>query len=306
MTNFRIFYVFLSRSLKYYNLIMVFTKRVKSAKFNIRPVVNTGIIYMQNLPKIILIIFALTFLGLVFFRPSKALAQLNSIGIATFVPINNDKVDDGDIVVATSRGYTVSTTPYDTGIAGVVSKNPAISIKTNGTRQGYPVVNIGTVIVKVTGENGNIKKGDYLATSSVPGAGMKIKQNGYVLGQAMEDVKFSKPKDVKTVAVTLNLHYLQLGAPISNSLLDIFNLSKIATYEKPSRVIQYVVAAIIILISFGCGFLIFAKAVNTGLEALGRNPLAGRMIQLSIVFNLILIAVIIMAGTALAYLVIRL
>ncbi len=260
---------------------------------------------MKKLSKLILIILALTLLKSVF-PTLKAQAQLSSIGIATFLPINNSKVEDGDIIVSNSRGYSISTVPFDSSIAGVVTKKPSISIKTDSDTKGYPVVSVGTVFVKVTGESGNIKKGDFIATSSTPGTGMKVKTNGYVLGQALDNVTFAHPKDINTVPLSLNLHYLQLGAPINNSLLDIFNLSKIATYETPTRVIQYIVAAVIVLISFGCGFFIFAKAVNTGLEALGRNPLAGRMIQLSIVFNLILIAVIIMAGTALAYLVIRL
>ncbi len=240
------------------------------------------------------------------FYVPKTHAQLGGVGIANYLPINNSKVEDGDIIVSTPKGNFLSTTPYDNAIAGVVETHPAVAIRSKGNSNGYPVINAGTVYVKVSGINGNIKKGDFIATSSIPGTGMKLTQNGYSLGQASENITFTNKKEIKLVLIALNLHYLQLGSPVNSSLLDILNLSKVATYEQPTRVLQYVVAAIITLSSFGIGFLIFAKAINTGIEALGRNPLAGKQIQFSIIFNILLIIVIVAAGTALGYLVIRL
>jgi len=260
---------------------------------------------MQKVFKIIALVTIIIGLS-VFAAPKKAHSQVGSSGIATYLPISSSKVEDGDIIIATDKGYSKSTTPYDSRIVGVVSTSPAISIKTNGQNKEYPVSGSGTAFTKVTGENGSIKKGDFITTSTTPGAGMKATDSGYVIGVSLDNVTFAKKSEVKLLEVTLNPHVVQFGSQLSSSLLDIFKLSKVAAYEKPSKVLQYIVAATIVIATFGCGFLIFAKAVNTGLEALGRNPLAGRMIQLSIVFNLLLILAVIAAGTALAYLVIRL
>ena len=232
-------------------------------------------------------------------------SAVTSIGVATHLPVQGDRIEDGDIVVATIKGYFLSRHPYEPQLAGVITMHPAIVLKTSTQKNTYPVINVGSVNVKVAGVNGDIKKGDYIASSNLPGTGMKATKSGYVLGNALEDVKFSSKTDVKLIPLTLNMHFLQLGNPVRSSLLDIFTLSKIATYEQPVKVFQYVVAAFIVVASFTTGFLIFAKVVNTGIQAIGRNPLAGRMIQLSIVFNVGLIIIILMTGIIMAYIILN-
>jgi hypothetical protein len=83
-------------------------------------------------------------------------------------------------------------------------------------------------------------------------------------------------------------------------------LSALAAYDEPLKVFKYVISSIIIIASFAFGFIIFSRVINTGIEALGRNPLAGRMIQLSILFNVILVIIIIMSGLGLVYIFLRL
>ncbi len=241
--------------------------------------------------------------------PQAAADSISSIGIANYQVISAEKVEDGDIIVSTGKGYFLSLEQYDPRVSGIVTVNPAISLRTsesNTSKNSYPVVNSGTVNVKVSGANGDVKRGDYITTSTTPGTGMKADKTGYVIGTAQHDMKFANKNDIQLITVALNFHFLQLGSPVSSSLLDVFSLSRIAAYEQPLRVFQYVMASIILLASFVFGFLIFAKVVNTGVEALGRNPLAGKMIQLSILFNVVLIIVIIMTGVSLAYIVIRL
>jgi hypothetical protein len=235
-----------------------------------------------------------------------AAQSISSIGIANYQVISASKVEDGDIIVSTGKGYFLSTDQYDPRVSGIVTTTPAITLRTTRQAGAYPVVNAGLVNVKVSGINGNIKRGDFITSSTIPGTGMRADKTGYVIGTAQFDMKFTDKSEIQLVTVSLNFHFLQLGSPVSSSLLDVFSLSRIAAYEQPLRVFQYVVASIILLSSFVFGFLIFAKVVNTGVEALGRNPLAGRMIQLSILFNVVLIIVIIMTGVSLAYIVIRL
>lgn len=260
---------------------------------------------MEKLLKIALFIFVLAAAIFITSPPQKAYAQLGSIGIANYLPISDSKIEDGDIIVASNKGYYKSRIPYETGMVGVASLNPAVAIKSSGEK-GTPVISTGTVYTKVTDEGGAIKKGEFITTSSIPGTGMKAEDSGYVLGKAASDMTFSKKGEIRLLLVSLSPQFMQTETKTSNSIFNIFKLSEIAAYEKPTRILQYIVATIITIVTFGCGFFIFAKAVNTGLEALGRNPLAGRMIQFSLIFNLIMIIVIIVVGTGLAYLVLRL
>ncbi len=232
-------------------------------------------------------------------------ANIGSIGVAIYLQVNGKPIEDGSIIITSPKGYFISTVAYDPRAAGVISLSPAVVLKLRGQR-GYPVITSGTVNVKVTGTNGNIKRNDPIAVSSIPGTGMKAEENNNSIGSAVEAVSFSEPTEVKIVPIMLNLQAQNTSSSTGNSLLSIFNVGRIATYEKPLKVIQYVVAGFIVIISFASGFLIFARAVNTGIEALGRNPLAGRMIQLSIAFNIFLIVIIVLAGVSIAYVILRL
>lgn len=238
--------------------------------------------------------------------PQTSAADITSVGIANYLPIQAERVEDGNIVVVTQDGYFLSKVPYDSQAIGVVSTKPAISLKTTSEKGTYPVVNFGNVTVKVSGTNGNIKRGDAIATSSLPGVGMKATQTGYVVGDALLDVTFANKNDVKTIPMALNIHFYQSDTQANNSILDLLSMGRVAGYQQPFRVLQYIIAGIIVIASFLFGFLIFGKTISTGIEALGRNPLAGRMIQLSIIFNVVLIIIIIMSGITLSYILIRL
>jgi len=261
---------------------------------------------MKNLLKALTLIIFLLTLAIGVTCPPKAHAQINSIGIASYLDISGDKIEDGSIVVVSDKGYSISKTPYESNIVGVVNLSPAVSLKTDKQKKGFPVVTSGTVYVKVNGTNGTIKKGNSITTSAVRGTGMKASDSGFVLGEALNDAVFAKANETKIISVAVSPHFFQQGNQFSNSILDVFKLSKIAAYEKPSKTLQYILSAIIVVLSFGSGFLILSRIIAKGIEALGRNPLAGRMIQLSIIFNVLLIVVIVAAGSALAYLVIRL
>ena len=230
--------------------------------------------------------------------------DVSSIGIATYMDVGV-QVEDGDIISGTGKGYILSKITYDPQVVGVVASKPAIALKTEPNQKGVPVVNVGTVSVKVSGSNGNIKQGDYVTSSETPGVGMKAERSGYIVGQALGDVSFTDKNSVELIPISLNLHFMQIGSGINNSLWQIFSLSQMATYEEPVKVFKYVVSAIVLIMSFGFGFLIFSRAINTGLQALGRNPLAGRMIQLSIIFNVILVIIIIMSGVGIVWLFLR-
>lgn len=232
-----------------------------------------------------------------------AASPLDSVAIGSYVPVGGKNLDDGTIVTLTEKGYTLTTIAYDQKIVGIINTSPAISLSETSEKKGVPIVSSGIVAVKVIGTNGSIKVGDFITSSTTPGLGMKANQSGFVIGEATQNLTLKKLTDVGLVKVHLNFHNLSYGGSF---LSDFFNIVKVASYDKPSRTFQYLVAALIVIASFAFGFLIYTRAVNTGIEALGRNPLAGRRIQLSIVLNLMLIVIVVITGVGLAYIMIRL
>ncbi|MDX1535339.1 MAG: helix-turn-helix domain-containing protein [Candidatus Spechtbacterales bacterium] len=113
-------------------------------------------------------------------------------------------IEAGDIVVVsgeaqktkvgglnTSKAYVEkSSEPYQVDAIGVVSTDPNQIYGTDGLFENEdnprPVSLAGRVPVKVTNENGSIKAGDYITTSSIPGVGMRASEAGRVIGIALE------------------------------------------------------------------------------------------------------------------------
>ncbi len=78
---------------------------------------------------------------------------------------------------------------YDMGIMGVVSTAPGILLGSSDNEDKTnkrPVALNGRVPTKVVTENGEIKAGDYITSSSTPGVGMKATKPGRVVGIALE------------------------------------------------------------------------------------------------------------------------
>ena len=236
------------------------------------------------------------------------IAQELGIGVATFMKIS-ESVEDGDIISLNNNSFVKSIREYDPSVVGVIVENPALVINPGNEEDAYPVISSGEIYVKVSSTGGEIQVGDVLTTSSIPGVAMKATKHGFALGIAKENFSSENQDEVGKIKTDFHLHYTYSGeeddtSGFERSLNDIINLSKIAAYESPSKVLQYIIAGTIVIMSFIVGFLTFSRIAARGIEALGRNPLAGRAISLSIALNVSITIVIIIAGLALAYLVI--
>ncbi|MEK7615206.1 MAG: hypothetical protein AAB431_02375, partial [Patescibacteria group bacterium] len=107
-----------------------------------------------------------------------------------------DIVVPGSIKVITQDGQTIvqmvkSSEPYQGPVAGIASDNygdfTSAGYNVNDSDNPMPIALVGRVPVNVTNENGAIKVGDYLTTSSTPGAAMKATKVGRVIGMALND-----------------------------------------------------------------------------------------------------------------------
>ncbi|MEX0916518.1 MAG: hypothetical protein WDZ44_00190, partial [Candidatus Spechtbacterales bacterium] len=88
---------------------------------------------------------------------------------------------------------------YSENMLGIISTRPGILL---GDRDGAdntkkrPVALSGTVPLKVTTENGDIKPGDPITSSSIPGIGMKATQSGRIVGFALGGFSCGVPQEI--------------------------------------------------------------------------------------------------------------
>jgi len=250
----------------------------------------------------LLFFFALVLLT---FIPRNIFAQDLVLGVATTVLINDEKVNNGSIVSTSDKGFFLTTKPYDQSVIGVVALNPAVKIEgpTPTTGKSYPVVSSGNFKVLVSTINGPIVRGDSITSSTIPGVGMKATKSGFVLGVAQESYTSDDFKQIKPINVAVTMRHSAPRATLQRNLFDVANLSALAWTEEPLTVFRYLMAAFILIVSFILGFYIFGRVANRGVEALGRNPLAARVIQLGIGLNVLITVAIIGAGILVAILI---
>lgn len=226
-----------------------------------------------------------------------------SNGTAIGITITGEKVQNGDIISATADGYKKTTSPYDSQIFGVVTTKPAVYLSDTTSPNDVPVISVGQVRVKVSSQNGNIKKGDFITSSEIPGVGQKATDNGFILGTAEQDFSNNDTRKVGLIMVTLHPHFAKLTNDITRNMFQSFNLGFEAARSTPLGLVRYVVAGTITLLSFFFGFRFFARSSNRGVEAIGRNPLAKQAILLSVFINSMVTIAIMFFGVAIAYLI---
>lgn len=253
---------------------------------------------------------------LLFLFPAKSFAQTPSprqevdgaatLGVAHMVEVAKKDVKDGSILSSGSKGAVETVVPYDSQVLGVVSRDAAIIFNTATASSIVPVISTGMVYVLVSSKEGNIKKGDLLTSSSTPGVAVKATKEGFVLGSAMEDYVSTDKNKIDKIAANLDLHYFNSKPTFPGTLSDVFKLVLLPTKEGPNPVFKYVMAGLVVLGSMILAFLSFGRAAAKGVEALGRNPAASRIIHLGIIFNVAIVVAIALAGLVVAFLILRL
>lgn len=120
--------------------------------------------------------------------------------------------EPGDLLVVDANGkrqLKLSSEPYSTLVAGIHSTKPGVLATPHSMNEvaanEIPLAIVGIVPCKVSAENGAIRPGDLLVTSSTPGHAMKgtdrSRMLGAVVGKALEPL--SEGKGVIQVLVTL-------------------------------------------------------------------------------------------------------
>lgn len=233
--------------------------------------------------------------------PFTSFAQENlSGGVGITIEVNDSNVTQGDIISTTTNGYIKSKILYDPSTYGVIADKPVMGIINLNMDKPLYVISKGQARIKVSTANGPIKRNDFIATSTTPGVGVRATANGFVVGQAMESYDGAS---TGVIMATIDPHFNTTSPKISTNIFSVIKSAGDSPFLNPLDSLRYLVAALVAMTSFILGFVYFGRVAQRGVEAVGRNPLAGRFIELSVIINVLLTGVIVIVGLAIAYLI---
>jgi len=229
-------------------------------------------------------------------------AQVDSLGVA--IPIvPSGEVQNGDIICSLEGGLALCKQEYDPSMYGVVVESPPISLESSDLPGAPLALQSGDVIVRVSTSNGPIAAGDLVTSSQNPGVGIKASANGFVLGVALEDYQVEDANAVGEILVSLNVHPASSFVGSRSNLVANIRQALSAPVVSPLDSLRYILAFLVGIVSFGLGFIYFGRVVRTGVEAIGRNPLASRAIQATVLVNIVVTIVIVVSGLAISLLI---
>lgn len=227
----------------------------------------------------------------------------SSYDFAISVPILDPNVEEGSIISYVDGEYILSIEAYDPNIFGIVSGSPSLYLEDRNLESYVLVGSKGEMDVRISSKNGEIKKGDYLTSSEIPGVAQLADKSGRVLGIALDDYSNTDPNDIGLIAAYVDIKSHLKQESLTENLLTVISDGLSSAFLTPLASLRYIMALIVTAITFAIAFLSFSRLTSRGVEALGRNPLAGSSIKSVIIFNFILTFIIIASGLAIAYLI---
>lgn len=231
-------------------------------------------------------------------------AQSTSSGFAVSIPVTGANIFDGAIVCSSSTGHELCSQAYNPNMFGVVSLAPSVYFDSSANGS-YPVVSGGKVYVTVKGGADTIKAGDYITSSDSPGIGQKALKSGYVIGNALEDYNETDNSKTKKILVSIGIKPAILTAAAAQNLIEIIKEGIDSTFLSPISALRYLLAGFIVIATVMYGLTHFGSIARSGIEAIGRNPLAGRTINFGIILNVILAVIVMVAGIVIGFVILR-
>jgi len=239
--------------------------------------------------------------GLVFMYLFLGIQRVFSAGTAYSIPIDASVGNVGDIVSFKGGKYELSSVVYDQDILGVITDSATTSIVDTSLPSYKLIVNFGENMVNVSNKNGNIKKGDYITSSTISGVGVRADKSGQVVGIAEEDYTPGSPDQIGKIMVFVDVRSQFINLTMGTNILTALRAGLEAPFLTPIISLRYILAALVTGASFVIAFTSFGRISGSSVEALGRNPLAGSAIRRVVFFNFVLTFFIMIAGLAIAY-----
>ena len=221
--------------------------------------------------------------------------ELRSGQIASNTQVDDPDAKSGDILTKSGDEIVRATTAYDPNLFGIVVENPSVVLNKESATS-LPVISYGEVLLRVSSSNGQIQQGDFITSSKTAGVGQRATDSGFVIGKALEDLDSSEG----TIGVFVNIQYRNVeGRPTFGRIFS-FLLTSLEKPENLPEVLRYLFALLVGGGAFFLGFISFVRSMRSGVEAVGRNPLAKTSIQVAMLVNLAGISILTAAGVALA------
>ncbi len=232
-----------------------------------------------------------------------------SFTIATTYEVLEES-QNGDLVSFSpdQKGLVLSREAYDKRLFAVIATDPQIVYRTGEGTQ--PMVRDGIAYVNASTINGEIAAGDYVTSSPVPGKAQKATSStGHILGIAISELHEGDGEQIDHNGQPIWSGQIRVAlaiGPVSPALfllksssgavgaLDQIGNALMQTFQEPGSgfvIIRYILAAAVVLLATTVSFRNFGRNITQGIDALGRNPLARKEIEMMIIFNIILIAV---------------
>lgn len=235
--------------------------------------------------------------------PIYAQEAVSGPNIAVNVEVKDQEAKAGNILTAVGEGIVRTSKPYDRQMYGVVVESPPVFFN-RASSTTRSLVYFGEALVRVSTANGKITAGDPITSSNIAGVGQKAHILGPVLGKALEDFPQGDNQSSEgVISVFVNIQPSGgIRPPFSLGYLQRAIralITGVGQTEYLEVLLRYLLAILVGAGTFYLGFFSFAKALRGGVEAVARNPLAKRTIQISIAANLLGIFLITAAGIGL-------
>lgn len=243
-----------------------------------------------------------TILMLLVLMPANTFAQVTSSSIAEQLQLSEAQ-PNGTLLCNGRDGLIPCQGRYLSSLYGIVTTAPAGELVSPEITNGSFISRDGVTQVRVSNVNGAIVHGDLVTSSQVAGVAMKADRNGYVLGSALEGYDQSEEGIIK---VAINIHPTTVYTDSGNNLLELLRDIVNAPILTPLATLRYLLAALVTLVSFILGFRFFGTIARTGVESIGRNPLARNTIYSTVILNIIIMIVIFISGLMLSFLILTL
>lgn len=239
-------------------------------------------------------------------------------GVASTYTVSDKEAVSGDIICFTDTGTGILNRcqkEFDDKMFGILITAPQLVLRSNPEAQ--PIVREGRVFVNVTTLSGEIKAGDFLTSSPIPGKSQRVGEYlGYVVGRALTSftakdgtaIDFGG-KSYTSGMVEVGLSIGPLGALPRGTIFDRLGYSLLKSTQSPAGAglfLRYIIAGLMLILISLLSFGIFGRNITKGIEAIGRNPLSQGPIQLVVIINTILIGVVVIGTITLGIVIIRL
>ena len=264
--------------------------------------------------------------------PLSAMAQLQA-GIAITYDLSEDNagrlrdgaIQNGNIVfldftqIPPTYRRARNTDPADK--LGVRAEDALLVLRTATT--GVPIIRTGVAVVQVSSIQGPITVGEEVAVSDVPGVGARAVDNDRAVrvGTALES--FGTVGETTTGSIRISLDFAsgtgeeeadgnaRNAAGNDVTVLDQTLLPSpfASTVEVVGvqfiSLMRYVIAGTLVLASLFFAYRTYQNYLVTGVEAVGRNPLARKTIQRLSIVNIVVIVFVSVVSVILGFFIIR-